>query len=1039
MKKDDGDYIEVEKPCVFFCVRCSKALPSCFPYLDLERIKNSVVESPSFKSIALDAVSSYHDESLRPPEGQEHVFLDSGTCDQIRLLFDGFERKQFITRYQGCTPEELDVSPTTAEHPVTGEDTDVYFVEGEPHWQLTTSGYVATKRRQDLMLQQIYNLQGEHTAKYHSSRLDSINRKINKQPPPRHILQQRMKEVLEKKKAGRAQPAIKAESGVNSSESDAGLPFARPAAARSAEQPVKLEAKSSAASSVRFTTAPTAPVLQAHAAKASSRSALDDARQSLGLTPLSQARRPKVESTAVPKDPPQVLKVELSPVRGSLKRSALTSSLPVTTIVKRARVKLAAGTSASASGLSRFAGLNVVDLAKQQPTQFDQQSEVDSEEGGNGNKFERALGKCPMNKVLRGENIEAELVQLRKMNSTASKESPTLYAPKIAGRLTQCAGGKELVMAQMMQRNSSFQKITEIVQSLEPSLEPYGGKLPKSNWCDYRIVHAAMSTIPPWKATPDFKALLDHLRLHHDGFNSEYNLASPSWFIEYIDKEDLQNGVVPRQWVSFFEKYILSAYIINGVKNQCMVVAFVNDHFVPYLESLPSEYTAPCLQECLRRAKGLLWTLGPVPFMRGASASDAAALKERGNPVCEAVANTPWAKALMDVCNYRSLGEKTAWPQVLAAVADLSSEDAAKEHSAIDAIVQSHAAWAKQCRKPALPHYLYPVVTKHFEVKLKCKLITEEKGSEPRYDPSDSEIVAILESIKRIKTLNWQEPKLDQMLADLRHVAVSLQARDDLSVLVRACEFDPAAAALDASSLQQFEERLSNAIPAPPGNVLVSGEARAKVLPILFDYSQLALRSFPGRSTTQAAVIAVLDRVEFQADPDIQIGGKPIKSAIADVIIRLRTFRRMRGFHNNFTEAEKLGTLSAEVVENPTNVTIAKKLILYLDHFEGPEFSRELIPSDVLESFQAVLTTCSKWISEFKCFYFSNSSGPFERATSGLALIAGGTTNASRWSDKMVAGIKWAEFLVVTKSTLRSVDKTKLILAIKETDQALRP
>ena len=157
------------------------------------------------------------------------------------------------------------------------------------------------------MLQQIYNLQGEHTAKYHSSRLDSINRKINKQPPPRHILQQRMKEVLEKKKAGRAQPAIKAESGVNSSESDAGLPFARPAAARSAEQPVKLEAKSSAASSVRFTTAPTAPVLQAHAAKASSRSALDDARRSLGLTPLSQAGRPKVESTAVPEDPPQVL------------------------------------------------------------------------------------------------------------------------------------------------------------------------------------------------------------------------------------------------------------------------------------------------------------------------------------------------------------------------------------------------------------------------------------------------------------------------------------------------------------------------------------------------------------------------------------------------------------------------------------------------------------------------------------------------------------------------------------------------------------
>ena len=150
------------------------------------------------------------------------------------------------------------------------------------------------------MLQQIYHLQGEHTAKYHSSRLDSINRKINKQPPPRHILQQHMKEVLEKKKAGRAQPAIKGldGSGVNSSESDAGLPFARPAVARSAEQPVKLEAKSSAASSVRFTTAPAAPVLQAHAAKASSRSALDDARQSLGLTPLSQARRPQVESTA---------------------------------------------------------------------------------------------------------------------------------------------------------------------------------------------------------------------------------------------------------------------------------------------------------------------------------------------------------------------------------------------------------------------------------------------------------------------------------------------------------------------------------------------------------------------------------------------------------------------------------------------------------------------------------------------------------------------------------------------------------------------
>ena len=53
------------------------------------------------------------------------------------LLWDGYERDDFVAAHQQCTPEELRVSPFMETRPGTDEQVPVFYVPASPHWRKT--------------------------------------------------------------------------------------------------------------------------------------------------------------------------------------------------------------------------------------------------------------------------------------------------------------------------------------------------------------------------------------------------------------------------------------------------------------------------------------------------------------------------------------------------------------------------------------------------------------------------------------------------------------------------------------------------------------------------------------------------------------------------------------------------------------------------------------------------------------------------------------------------------------------------------------
>ncbi len=1047
-KKSTGQMIDISKPIGRFCCKCDSGTSAGMPYFDKEDLHAAVMESPSLKALCRSVTEAYHTHGADAAGSTgESVHSVEDSRDILRVIYDAFERHDFISHHMGATPEELHVDPVQTEHPRTDEPLVLFPSEGEPHFQFICDYALGTCRKQNRMAQSVYAEQGRHTFDYFKSKLQSSLRSTCP-PPPRAVMQLKMKELAAKRNPNLRQSIVKAEprsAAIAMAQSPLGV--AAPSMGPSAiffppTPPAKREVAGAAAAGVRFTAA-----LVATAAKSAPPAVAARVAKPAAASAAGSAGVKLVVSTKATKDSTAEVKEEDSAKAASppLKRPGESTMAPPLKQAKLA-VKAEPGSTPQPRQLEQReltpqkprGSVPWVDLAK---VSSPQSPLTQSPVAKGDNKFENCLKPLALARVLHGENVEKDLTVARRLLGFAKRESPDEWAPKIEERLEHIAGCKEIVQSKILARNK-LEPVYALIGRVQKAFD--GEMLPLFAWCDWVCAFEAFNHLKPYKVTSDPQGLLKALKLHSSTKTvNKYNHESPSWFLEHIPEQERIDGIVADRYVVFMEKVVLPGLIKVGISGRevlekflCAIVDMINGGPEAYRQS---KVLAPFRERLL----GALCTVGRVLYLRGCTSARVQVLMANpSNPFYHALKLAAWSSALLDTAFMSSIGEKVAWPVIEDAVKQLgNSADAQAGFGVLETIIANHPVWVTQCRDGSLSEYLRPKVLEWCEATLHSQRVTNPETHIVSYDSKDPIVIAVLQHLRACKVLKWEEVKLDNLLMELIPVATSLQKLDDQSNVAAVCAIE--AGKLTASSddaLQAFATSLQSTLPTTRGtSVLITGECRKQIVETVLAFSEVVVQRWPN-DNVYPCVVVLQERFEIEVQTPLEADGFDLKKAVNAFRSNLFAFRRMQGFHNHLEEIRKIGDFNAKLVESDANAKMIMKLALYLEFFNTDEkFVNLTLPSNIDNSLQLRLCEAHGLVSKFKDFYYGNSLQTAEGETEKLRLQAGGAANGESWRSQCKDDLSWDDFCTATESTLRAVRKVELIVQIAAVDKVSRP
>ncbi len=1045
MDNSSGQHVVVSKPLGVFCLRCHAGTSSGLPYFDKEDLAPAIRESETLKVLCQDVVKAYHEPNPGDEVCTDDVRSTTATTEELRCVYNAFERSAFMSQHSGCTPEELFSEPVGGLcHPRTKRPLpDLYLAEAENHFQIVCSTSLQASRSENRMPHSCYALQGVHTYEYYSTRIPSKVAGVTP-PPPRAQMQARMKELAAKRSAS-SRSVVKKEAPSTGAvsrapEAPSGIPPAlSPVATFFSASPPVGKADSAASKTIRFRQGPPTCAKSAPAAPTKDQGAAGQPRPqytSQSGVKIRLNRGPQGSqgtSDSVKQETPHQL--------AGTKRAA-PAEPQAAPVAKRFAVKAEAAPRAAAPASQRpatavlprkSASSEVVDLARVKVAS-DLSPGSGSKKSGY-NKFENAWMAVDLYKILQGVNLEGDITLARRMAGFAKRESPEEWLPKLEERLEHAAGCKEILLVRMMLRNK-FEVVVQVVVQVQKAFPD--GQLPLSAWCDFVMAFRASQHLKPWKTSNDIPGLLAALALRGKG-TVEYDPENPSWFCDHITDKDRLEGVIVGRFIFFIETYVLAAQIKAGEPNRRAVIKIIAEYLLPFVAGLPEQAQSSKPVEVFKeRLLGTLWTLGLLPFQCGCNSKHVAALTiDKTNPVSDVMVNTKYARKLLDMAFMHAAGEKLAWPAITECLKKLNdAQDLGDARAAMADIISQYPTWQTQCRDTALPERVHADVLGWCHKRIQRKQRQEGSDALLPLSANDEEVVFIFRSLQSVASLKWTEVKLDELRMALSSVAASLKKSDDEANIVGACsKINKEATAED---LVECAKNLLGTLPKKGSKVLITGDHRRVVVLALRTFGHQCLGVWPAKSPEFYQVaICVLERVEIDVSSPLAEGStmEDLQTNLGEMQLNFHVFRRMQGFENLLSEIVALGNLTEQLVEQKSSQQMLQKLQLYLEFFKtDPGFQKVALESAVNDTFASKVNKSESLVSQFKTLYFGNGLKNAQARVDKVQATAGGAgTTGGDWTESATS-TSWPEFATQTETTLRAVDKIQLLLDIQACD-----
>ena len=1017
--------VEISKPIGFFCTKCRQGLAIGMPYLEEHCLHAEISKSVETKALARKIVDIHNqDNSVEFVTSESVRGLDTSS-EKFSVNLDGYTEDEFIDAHAGISPSELNIIPDERFDRSTQQWVKLFWAPRKPKYSLQLNLEMAVRLEDDRMPTPLYQEQAQHTKQYLESKQSEALASLC--PYSSHAaLTKAVKQCVASKHGGSTrapQPSTSQGRTVGESTSN---PFARVSNSTTGVPPVVPAARPSAT---------TATVLPKRLPQITFRQAVK-IEPGLANPSVMNINAPKCAKSA-----PQMRVVAAvsgqAPIRDSVQQP-IQSSLGKRRDSRSWATAIGEGNHRSVRArlcpLKQPPPRTVCDLGSASPEtvelgkvaankSFDVDSSATDIEPA-ANKFERACLRCAPVRSLLGANVQADIVNLRKMSKIAERESPGEWARECAETLDICIGSTNLVVNSMLQHLDD--KVTVALAGKVASYCP-GGKLPKLTICDMALVFAAHACLPPRAAKVDFGRFMQMCPLQ--GVRAgKHSHSSPSWMTDYFEDDDFFTGIVPSRFCLFVTEHVLSV-MVKVVSQQSVLIQLIFQHLLPALKALPSSHSAPCYEELRILCSGFLFLAGPVPYLLDCTVEHAEKLKRSQNLFAQNVRNTAWTATLADKIYIRNAGEKTAWPEILQAVQGFKNAPESDKCTLMLESLQKYSKWKSQVRETSLPVGLHTPVLRWVTETLKAKQIQNAvgKGVDFKFEHTDIVVSNILRLLQRAKALGWSEPCLAEHLASLSSVATKL---DEANASAQVIELCTAFNAKDYTEddVIEFVHQCGAIMPSQPQMVRIAGDARRDVHVTLQQVGVSCVALWPNAAIYDGAA-AILDRLELATDPILTIGGEDAR--ILAWRDKLSLFRRLQGFKRHHDLMQDQCPLTAEIVEQADIVELSRKLGVY-EKF----FTQEFVPIDILSEqavskFNGIIESTKSHLKEFAVFAISNVESPFKKELVQLVNIGGGTADGKKWTIGMPETMDWQAFLKFTEGNLRQVNKIRLITLVQ--------
>ena len=985
--------------------------------------------------------------------GEERTFAEDEVHQEFRrastvdAVLRGYTKRTFTDRNKGCAPDQLEVDAFTEECPITGNDLDVYY--SLAFFERRVGSGVGQSLKQNCLPRQLYAEQGADT--YGAMKNRSMDLAFLQRVKSQEEIDEQVKQIVADRAAVKL--AEDASNGSVAQSSQLARPMSTTALTSGELRPAVFGSgpfsRERPSFAIQKGLIPSVPLFR-------------QAGASLPPRANANAVSPRAASPCTPRDAPRPQRSASTPPHSGL-------GSPLQEPAHKRRV-IGAGVGSATDGaassrpspsafvsLSDFRGGSVsqvlsklggpscrgkpeddavsmtsattveLSLAKKYPTVP---------------KYERPMIEYPVSYGWSGDKPGAALTAVKRAHTWSLNDGAAGrdYTSKLKSHLDGLTSASQFVSVIIL--IGMDLKIVYIhVGNLVPE---HFSTLPETPYA-LLVARVSAEDFPPKSKDP--KAIskgLSRLCPVGAGSPAPYDANDPQAYSAVFSEAALTTGAMANAAKELLCVSVYPNLVKDSMKRKGILLDLCRAT-IGVFDSLPQNFPSSSpYRDIVRDSKALLQLFGPTPFELGASMKEVEEMAAEKSALFEAIVATPACASVLSSSNYAASGESHSWPEVVAAVADLEafSPDASTPfRSVVDKALKSMPEWKLQIREGALAATIQPRLIQVFELEaahIQSKL-ANESASGNGDNATDVENQAV-ELLHRCKTANveFKHANLTKLISSLEVVATKhLSSQRTKAYLQHCSEF------IAATCEPQAEGNANvNELAAGFDNVLLEGASgqhlemqthdhRCLAWQALDEMSKLVWRSetLDALATMQVTAQRMVDTVSFPGHSE------EFKKKLNDSMARITNAKNLIDLRNALTEYENCGDSIASRASNGSTLPKIKVLMAASDRVVeiGIQRAEEYGSSGLKAALEQLTASAQSGILMYGEHYCGLLLPPLKSEYDNLKVLAGGSSDGTRWSDHVPQNCTDKDFMSKTKNTLGAVDVPKLIAATKST------
>ncbi len=1045
------------------CVGCRGGTKRGVPYMEWGDVCRACSESHTFRSSCIN-MSNIHTGEAPPPElsGMDTVFMSEALQDQVRARYGGWLESQFSQAHNGITPSEAGITGYYENHPLTGAELEVYWVQSTPALELVVSKSQGVRHSINQMPDQLYANQPSDTVEYWTRKLPTSLRASDARPPPSEseVVQQVTKLCQQR---GKSIPSFAHFAICSGSGNAVGAASMRqPGGSMSLRPPVpSFSPLGSGASAGAAASLPPGTITAALApssmgsvhsgARVSPKQTLVVAKPAL-VTPPPQPHAASVQrppATPAPPNPLAPLAARL--VNVGARRPAAGVPSPGPPKAKTARFSPKTDAKVPGTGLrltaSALAKLNSGGLSASPrvPKTCPALAFVDEDDGQSAVPSElrhleptqRCIETNPLRSALLGKNQKDALTKVQRRLSYCEAREMGEDVRALQSHQTSLVAGQELHMDRLVL--NPLENIPKFVDVLVPAII---GELPKRNIaeiaCRYAYAHIFHRPLPLVK----WEKLYEHLDLYSTAEKKPLNFKHTVLWSQCFDEDDLTFGVAAKTFITFLEKYLFSPVLASSDAKSRSRLSEYSDKVLTRIGGWPEQYYEGELRDFRVRLKGLVWLAGATPCEHESSIQDVEALSRSSSVLSVNAKQSPWVSSLLRESWMLSASEGPVWKDVAACSASLKSNDTGVQDVALQKVASEYVSWKLAVRVTFLPVAIHGPAETLLNRRVDACQIAGKAVEE--LDPDDSVLLALLKHVRAVGVL-WASQETKMMAAKFKHFGTAVSIKNNYSAFLAATEAVLELGELESAEAEKASSCLSalkQATPESPDVLLIStAEHKPNVVEVLFRLVSWCTRRWPGEGAlTGIQVLAskTAKGVEINEPATMEHGDVEKFNVTVEL---LKMFEDLGQLRQCIAEYEGTGSNVQERVENKESLNKIKDMLSKNSALTVESFSEKAQQYCNTESIKSLISESHAHLLEYRFNFVLQGELVLHNARDELRGLAGGCnepgTDWKEVADKKGGPFQtFADLQARTAQTLQCVDRISLLKAIRNVRQA---